>query len=147
MSYEIKYPYALASVFIWIGLVSAISFMEAWLKFKAPGITLPLGLGIGKIVFNALNKVEWTLSIVVLLNLILARAELFTFANSAYFVAVIILTIQTFLLLPKLNSRADLYISNQTVPESNIHLFYVVLEIMKVICLFIYAVTLFKVNN
>lgn len=147
MSYEIKYPYALASVFIWIGFVSAISFMEAWLKFKAPGITLPLGLGIGKIVFNALNKVEWTLSIVVFLNLILARAELFTFANSAYFGAVIILAIQTFLLLPKLNSRADLYISNQIVPESNIHFFHIILEILKVACLFIYAITLFKINK
>ena len=43
-------------VFLWIGFVGAISFMEAWLKFKAPGVTMPIGLGIGKLVFNALNK-------------------------------------------------------------------------------------------
>jgi len=43
--------------FLWIGFVAAISFMEAWIKFQAPGITVPLGLGIGKIVFAALNKV------------------------------------------------------------------------------------------
>ncbi len=32
--------------------------MEAPHKFQAPGITLVLGLGIGKLVFFTLNKVE-----------------------------------------------------------------------------------------
>jgi hypothetical protein len=45
-------------VFVWVGFILAISFMEAWLKFLAPGITLELGLGIGKLIFNALNRVE-----------------------------------------------------------------------------------------
>ena len=41
-----KYTLAILSTFIWIGFVSAISFMEAWLKFRASGVTLPIGLGI-----------------------------------------------------------------------------------------------------
>ena len=44
--------------FIWAGFVCAISFMEAWLKFRAPGVTLPVGLSIGRLIFSALNKVE-----------------------------------------------------------------------------------------
>jgi hypothetical protein len=52
----VKYPAALAANFLWIGFVCAISFMEAWLKFRAPGIMLPLGLCIGKLVFNALKN-------------------------------------------------------------------------------------------
>ena len=44
--------------FIWFGMVLAISFLEAPLKFQAPGITIPLGLGIGQLVFFALNKIE-----------------------------------------------------------------------------------------
>ena len=51
MTTTLKYPLALAGVFLWIGFVSAISFMEAWLKFRAPGVTLTLGLGIGRLVF------------------------------------------------------------------------------------------------
>lgn len=35
----------------WIGVVCASSFMEAGLTFCA--------LGIGRLVFNALNKLEW----------------------------------------------------------------------------------------
>ena len=53
----VKMPIALICTFLWIGFVCAISFMEAWLKFRAPGISVPLGLGIGRLVFNALNKV------------------------------------------------------------------------------------------
>ena len=48
----------IAIPFVWFGAVGAISFMEAPLKFTAPNITIPLGLGIGMIVFHTLNKIE-----------------------------------------------------------------------------------------
>ncbi len=35
-----------------LGAIVAISFLEAPLKFLAPGITIPLGLGIGRLVFR-----------------------------------------------------------------------------------------------
>jgi hypothetical protein len=38
---------AAAAPFVWLGMVLAISFLEAPLKFRAPGVTLPPGLGIG----------------------------------------------------------------------------------------------------
>ncbi|GCE41717.1 probable conserved transmembrane protein [Rhodococcus wratislaviensis] len=38
---------SIAVTFIWLGMVVAISFLEAPLKFRAPGVTVPLGLGIG----------------------------------------------------------------------------------------------------
>jgi len=44
-----------AAPFVWLGMVVAISFVETPLKFRAPGITVPLGLGIGRLVFRALN--------------------------------------------------------------------------------------------
>ena len=39
--------FAIALPFLWAGLVLGLSFIETPLKFTAPGITLPLGLGIG----------------------------------------------------------------------------------------------------
>lgn len=144
MIYQIKFPYALASVFLWIGFVSAISFLEAWLKFRAPGITLPLGLGIGKLVFSALNKVEWVLAFVIILNIVLQEGKILLFHNVAYFVPVFILLLQTFWLLPVLSVRADLYINNQSVPESNIHLLFIAFEVIKVASLVIFGVGLFK---
>jgi hypothetical protein len=43
---------------LWLGMVLAISFLEAPLKFRAPGLQLTVGLSIGRIVFRALNVVE-----------------------------------------------------------------------------------------
>ena len=43
---------------LWLGFVLSISFMEAWLKFQAEGVTQLIGLNIGKLIFFALNKVE-----------------------------------------------------------------------------------------
>jgi hypothetical protein len=55
---------ATAVTFVWLGMVTAISFVEAPLKFRAPGVTLPIGLGIGRLVFRALNIAELTLAVV-----------------------------------------------------------------------------------
>lgn len=144
MLFEVKYPCAVAAVFMWIGFVSAISFLEAWLKFRAPGITLPLGLGIGKLVFGALNKVEWVLAFFIILNIVLQEGRILSVHNLAYFIPVIILLLQTFWLLPVLGERADLYINNQSVPESNIHLLFIAFEVIKVISLIIFGIGLFK---
>ena len=48
----------IAITFVWLGMVLAISFLEAPLKFRAPNVTLQIGLGIGRLVFRALNTVE-----------------------------------------------------------------------------------------
>lgn len=144
MSYTVKQPIALVAIFVWIGFVLAISFMEAWLKFRAPGITLALGLGIGRLVFAALNKVEIILFMIVLANLILSGA-LMPKANYIPFVIVfIILITQTAWLLPALDARAELHIQGLEVPRSNLHFYYVGIEFLKVICLSFFGLILFN---
>ncbi|MFA7446354.1 MAG: hypothetical protein WCY89_10440 [Flavobacteriaceae bacterium] len=140
----VKSPTALMAIFIWIGFVCAISFMEAWLKFTAPGVTLPLGLGIGKIVFGALNKVEWVLTFVVFINLFISQKNVFSRKNTAFFIAVAVLLIQTFWLLPLLNTRAQLYIDGITAADSNLHFYYVGVEAVKVISLLVFGISLLK---
>ena len=61
------------TAFAWLGMVLAISFLETPLKFRAPGISLPLGLGIGRLVFRALNTTEITLAAVLLAALLSYR--------------------------------------------------------------------------
>ena len=61
---------AVAVTFVWLGMVLAISFLEAPLKFRAPNVTLQIGLGIGRLVFRALNSVEVVFAIVVLLAIV-----------------------------------------------------------------------------
>jgi hypothetical protein len=129
--------------FLWIGFVCAISFMEAWLKFQAPGITLPLGLGIGRIVFKALNQVEWVLALSMMIFPIINR-NLRSLRNIWLLIPVGILLIQTYWLLPILDQRAEMHIMNQYLPSSNYHFIYIGLEAVKVIALIIYGVRLFQ---
>lgn len=144
MTATVKYPLALASVFLWIGFVGAISFMEAWLKFRAPGVTLPLGLSIGRLVFDALNKVEWVLALLVLANLLMGRTGIFTLRNMLYAIPLSSVILQTVWLLPALDARAELYVQGFEPAASNLHFYYVGMEIVKVVCLLIFGIQLFK---
>ena len=51
---------------VWFGMITAISFIETPLKFRAPGMTHALGVGIGRIVFKVLNLVEAGFAVVIL---------------------------------------------------------------------------------
>ena len=46
-------------------MVVAISFLEAPLKFRAPNMTTQIGLGVGRLVFHALNDIEVMLAVVI----------------------------------------------------------------------------------
>lgn len=139
------YMLALPSVFLWIGFVCAISFMEAWLKFRAPGITLPLGLGIGSLIFKALNKVEWVFAILVAVDLFLLHRGIgINLPRILFLVALLILIIQTLWLLPALDARIPLYQQGLDVPSSPLHLYYVGTEVVKVACLVIIGIHFLK---
>ncbi|WP_435262583.1 hypothetical protein [Tenacibaculum sp. nBUS_03] len=131
-------------IFIWIGFVCAISFMESWLKFLAPNITLELGLGIGKLVFTALNIMEIVFLISVSINSIVLYKKENKSIHYSFLIIVLIMLIQTSWLLPILNTRAEQIINGIILEKSNIHFIYVMLEVLKVLCLFIFGTTLLK---
>ncbi|MNK25908.1 hypothetical protein D3C87_442380 [compost metagenome] len=145
MKSKVEQPIALICTFTWIGFICAISFMEAWLKFRAPGVTLPIGLGIGRLVFAALNKVEWVFAVAILMSNIRIAKKISI--NPFYIIVVLILIVQTVWLLPALDARAELYIEGRTVPPSNLHLYYAVAEGIKFISLFVFGTKLFKLEN
>lgn len=120
--------------------------MEAWLKFRAPGITLPLGLGIGKLVFAALNKVEIILLTLTAITLLYRRVDrpLRRWVYYLGYALFAIVAVQTAWLLPVLSHRADLYISGADVPASSIHLYYVLMELAKMILLITLSIQVAK---
>lgn len=126
--------------FIWIGMVLAISFMEAWLKFRAPGINLTLGLGIGKIVFAALNKIELFFASLLVIFLLLNKENLLQNTLVTIGFIALILLVQLILIMPKLNERADKLIANQKINPSKAHFYYIVLEVFKLVSLFILGI-------
>lgn len=143
----IKHPISLSAAFLWIGFVCAISFLEAWLKFRAPGITVSLGLGIGRLVFDALNKVEWVFAVAIALELTTSKIKTMQSVNLLYAVPFLLLIVQTIWLLPALDARAELHIQGQQVPSSSLHFYYVGMEFIKVICLLAFALSNFKTEK
>jgi hypothetical protein len=87
-----------AVTFGWLGMVLAISFLEAPLKFRAPGVTLPIGLGIGRLVFRALNTVEVGFALVVLA--IVATGPTSSRIVVAFVVAFVALAVQLIVVRP-----------------------------------------------
>ncbi len=137
----------LISTFIWIGFISAISFMESWLKFKAPGISLPLGLGIGKIVFRALNRVESFLAIIILAGLLYSKQTAGFMAKFWFITTIVLLAIQTIWMLPALEKRAQLFINGKRPPSSKLHIWFVGMETAKVVCLFSFGFSILQLLN
>lgn len=136
-------PVIIACTFTWIGFVCAISFMEAWLKFRAPGITVPLGLGIGRLVFGALNRVEWVLMVATLVCVI-ADGTWRSKLSLLLPVLLVVLLIQTFWLLPILDARAQAHIDGTPPSPSNLHFYYVGMELVKVATLLCYGILVFR---
>lgn len=124
---------ALAAVFVWLGMVLAISFIEAPLKFRAPGVTLQIGLGIGRLVFRALNACEVLLAAAVIISLVVTPAAVA--AVVAFAVAALALLAQIVAVRPALSRRSDAVLAGEEGPRSRAHLWYVALEAVKVVAL------------
>jgi hypothetical protein len=122
---------AVAVTFVWLGMVLAISLLEAPLKFRAPNVTLQIGLGIGRLVFRALNTVEVGFALVIL-PIVVAGPTPARIAV-AFFVAFAALAIQLIAVRPRLTRRSDKVLAGSDGPRSRGHYAYVALEVVKVV--------------
>jgi hypothetical protein len=129
---------AAAAAFVWLGMVLAISFIEAPLKFRAPGVTLVIGLGIGRLVFRALNVCEVVFAVLMLASFAVRPPGMAI--GVATGVAVVALLVQVLAVRPALARRSDATLAGAAGPRSRAHWVYVGLEIVKVIALLITGV-------
>ncbi|MGB8390352.1 hypothetical protein [Mycobacterium sp.] len=131
---------AVAITFVWLGMVLAISFLEAPLKFRAPNVTLQIGLGIGRLVFRALNTVEAGFAVVILA--ILVAGALPARIAAALCVALAALAIQLIAVRPRLTRRSDQVLAGLNAPRSQAHYMYVGLEAVKTVALVVAGILL-----
>jgi hypothetical protein len=118
-----------AVTFVWLGMVLAISFLEAPLKFRAPNVTLQIGLGIGRLVFRALNAVEVVFAVVIVVIVVAGPTPARVAAASS--VAIAALAIQLLAVRPRLTRRSDLVLAGVNAPRSRAHYAYLGLEVVK----------------
>ena len=124
---------AAAATLIWLGMVLAISFLEAPLKFRAKGLELPVGLAIGRIVFRALNIAEviWAVVIAVCLTITGPSGPVLVLAA----VTAVLLAVQLLVVRPRLNRRSARVLAGQDAPRSRAHHAYIGLEALKLAAL------------
>lgn len=124
---------AVSVTFTWLGMVLAISFLETPLKFRAPGVTIPIGLGIGRLVFRALNLVEAVLAVTLTCAVLAGRPPgpvlALTLAADALLVA------QIAVIRRRLSRRTDQVLAGADPSRSRTHLYYVAAEVVKVVAL------------
>lgn len=135
---------AVAAAFVWLGMVLAISFVEAPLKFRAPGVTLQLGLGIGRVVFRALNACELVLAVAVALAMIITWPA--ATAAAALVIAIAVLAVQLVLVRPRLARRSAAVLAGRDAPRSRAHLAYVAAEAVKVVALAVGGISLLVIG-
>ncbi|SEC64724.1 hypothetical protein SAMN04489727_4531 [Amycolatopsis tolypomycina] len=122
-----------AFAFTWLGMVLAISFLEAPLKFRAPDVTLRIGLGIGRLVFAALNRIEVLLAVAIWVTLLIGPRSPASLAAAG--AVVLVLLLQLAAVRPALTRRSDRVLAGEEGPRSRAHLVYVGLEVVKVVTL------------
>lgn len=119
---------------VWLELIIGLSFIEAPLKFTAPGITIPLGLGIGCLVFNALAIAGFTLLAVLTVVAIFAPK----ISRAAWLILAglwVVLFVQSLVVRPALSARSDVIIAGGDPGPSLLHYGYIAADVLIVVML------------
>ena len=111
---------------IWLGLIIAIDLIEAPLKFQAPGITIPLGLGIGRLVFTAMNIVEGVLALILIAAVVTTRQIRPAWTLLATIVGLLIVKVAV--VRPLLNARTEAVLAGTAEAGSSVHIIYIALD-------------------
>lgn len=120
------FPPASAFAFLttlWLGFVLAISFMEAWIKFRAPFLPRHYGLDVGRTVFSALQSVECGLCLGLWLVSWLAPAAVNVPAPfSTLITTTALLLLQVAWFYPRLELRGEyvIYAAIKKLPEGSL---------------------------
>lgn len=135
---------SIAIIFTWCGFIGAISIMESWLKFRLPGLTLPAGLSMGKLVFSTFNVMEIAFAYIVLISLLIIPGIIYFTPMGSFLAAILILLIQTLWILPALNKRAQKIIIGHTLQKSKLHYWHAGCKLVILTAFIITGISLFN---
>ncbi|KAF9437962.1 hypothetical protein BGZ76_010416 [Entomortierella beljakovae] len=139
----------------WIGATTAISFLEAPVKFLAPSPARRSLIDVGRHVFSAINKVEIFLAAFDLLGwyLVIQRGLVPPFSNSGAWTVqpskglhrffgwrqlvqltpgIVVYLLQSFTFLPVMRSLGARFVEGKPIENAKVHGVYVAFEVAKV---------------
>ena len=118
-----------AVIFVWFGMVVAISFLEAPLKLRARRSRCGSGSASSGLVFRALNTAESVLAVAVVGTMIVGSPPVEVFVPTG--IAVAALIVQLVAVRPRLTGRSDAILTGAEAPRSHSHHVYIGLETAK----------------
>lgn len=124
-----------------MGVLGALAFIETPLKFQAPGMTLELALGLGRLVLTAAE-----IATAVLLTVLTAASVVRPRVSQRALVALgslwAVLLVQMIVVRPRLNHRTDLVLAGIDPGSSPLHGIYVAMDValLALIVAYIWAV-------
>lgn len=124
---------ALIVATIWFGMLLGVSFLATPAKFLAPSLSLPVALDVGRHTFSVFNKVEWLLSVAMIVTVLIGDRS--WQGMTAMGVVIVIVAAETFWFLPLLDQRVGMIIAGQQPPPSNLHNLYIAFELGKLLAL------------
>ena len=114
---------------LWAGLLVGVSFIATPALFRAPSLTLPLALDVGRTTFARWNAIEWLLLGMMALAMVFTRPSVFAVASAG--VLDILFLIQSMILLPALNNRVATIIAGKKPPPTSDRLLYITIDALK----------------
>jgi len=118
---------------LWAGMILGISFLESWVKFRAPTLTKAIGLDVGRTVFNSFHKVQCILLMGIILISIFIKLTLINWQIVGMLIIIFIL--QLAWLFPTLNQRVNAILAGEKPQNSHAHKVYGIFEIAKFLIL------------
>lgn len=128
---------------MWAGLSLGGNLLAAPAKFQVPNLDLSTFLQIGKAQFDWLAYGEWFFTIAIVLSSITICQKRVLFLTIPFGAFII----QRAFIMPALDERTVQIIAGQQLPESNLHVVFVVLEIIKFTSLVAVGFILFNASR
>jgi hypothetical protein len=124
---------------VWIGLIGALSFIETPLKFLAPDVTLPIALGIGRLVLTAAN-IAGAVLLIALTVASLLQPRIPRRAGYVLGGLWLVLLVEVAVIRPPLNARTDAILAGQDPGASPLHVIYIAADLALLVLLVLYVV-------
>lgn len=125
---------------VWLGLLIALAFVETPLKFLAPGMTLEVALGVGRLVLTAAD-IAGVVLLAVITVLALPRPRVPRAGLIVLGALWVVLLAQVAIVRPLLNARTDVILSGGDPGESSLHVVYIAADLLLVAGLVAFLVT------
>lgn len=126
-------PLISISALLWAGMILGISFLESWVKFRAPLLTKAAGLDVGRTVFSYFHKVQALWLACVWYLCILAQSSWSSWLIVGALTTILILQISW--LFPLLKQQVSVIISGGRSSDSYVHTLYGIGELTKFLLL------------